>query len=50
MKTHLVTKFEAANFIYQLYLDAITDYRLADVHPDFYNLLCENARNPLRKL
>lgn len=40
-----LNRFEAANLLYQLYLKQLDDEGLPDIQPDFYILICENARN-----
>ena len=43
----LLNKSEAAHKLHEMYEKIITKYKLEDLHPDFYSLLTENARNPM---
>jgi len=43
----LLNKSEAAHKLHDLYDQTTAKNRLEDLHPDFYSLLTENARNPL---
>jgi len=46
-KPVLLNKSEAAHKLHEMYEKTITKYKLEDLHPDFYSLLTENARNPM---
>lgn len=46
-KILLLNKSEAAHKLHGLYDQTIAKHKLEDLHPDFYSLLTENARNPM---